>query len=145
MKNTLVVAIMALVIGAMIGWFVNGWRLEAAFGRAQNAALKEYERISAEQRETWEAQAKRDQASRIALSAQLRQSRATADDLRDQIADADLTAPAPSIVNLSECPTHEEVQTLLDQHNPFNSNFVSLWNASTRGTSAGTDRTIETD
>lgn len=145
MKNTLVVAVMALVIGGMLGWFVNGWRLEAAFGRAQNAALEEYERISKEQRTKWEAQAKLDEASRIALSAKLRESRATADDLRNQITDADLTAPAPSLVNLSECPTNEEVQTLLDQHNPFNRRFVSLFNASTRGTNAGTDRTIETD
>jgi hypothetical protein len=139
MKNTLVVAVMALVIGAMIGWFVNGWRLEAAFGRAQNAALEEYERISREQRETWEAQAKKDEAARIALSASLRESRATADDLRNRIAEADLNAPAPSIASLSECPTKQEVQTLLDQHKPFNDNLVRLWNASTRGSSAGSN------
>jgi len=145
MKNTLVVSIMCLIIGGMFGWFVNGWRLEAAFGRAQNAALEEYERISKEQRAKWEAQATRDQAARVALSAKLRESRATADTLRNQIASADLVAPAPSIASLSECPTHEEVKTVLDSYNPFNDDFVRLWNASASGINPGPDSTIETD
>lgn len=145
MKNTLVVAVMCLVIGGMVGWFVNGWRLEAAFGRAQNAALQEYERISKEQRTEWEAQAKRDQDARIALSAKLRQARATADDLRDQVNTANLTAPAPEIAALPECPTHEQVQTVLDNHNPFSRDFVGLWNSASRGVSPGPHRAVETD
>lgn len=145
LKNSLIVGLVASVIGGGAGWFVNGWRLEAKFGRAQVAAIEEYEAINKQRREVWEAQTKRDQASRIVLADKLRDSRATADDLRDQIAAADLVAPAPSANTLSECPTHEEVQTVLDNHNFFTADFVSLWNSSSRGTSARPHSTIETD
>lgn len=145
MKNTLAAAIMCLVIGGMLGWFVNGWRLSAKFGRAQVAAIEQLEAINAERRAEWERQAESDRLLKLRLAKKLRDSRLVADDLRTQIDSIDLSTPAPELETLSECPSREEIKIVIDNHNPFNRDFVRLWNASARGTSPGADSAAETN
>ncbi len=123
------------------GWKLNGMRLEAKFAQAQIAAVEEYERIRNEQRVIWEAQAQADMEAQLELTAELMQSQRITKELQEQVAGAELVARAPVTIieKLSECPTHEEVETIVVNHNPFTRSFVQLWNRSARGTNAGTD------
>lgn len=144
----------AMVIGGaavaavafLSGWQINGWRLESNYAEKQIAAVEEWDRLNKEAQAKWKAQAEQDMEARLVLAKELQESQAVTLRLQDELDRAELVSVAPVIIEkLSECPTREEIETVVVNHNPFTADFVRLWNSSSRGADPGPDPPIATD
>ena len=135
MKNTIVVAVMSAVIGGLVGWYVNGWRLESKFATAQISAIEQYEELQREANERYVALEQESLRQREALMTQVTTSRALAKRLDNELKTLELNKRELNIEEVvlddsEECPGKVVVA------NPIGDQFVRMWNSSARGTDA---------
>jgi hypothetical protein len=138
-KTGLIIGGIGAAVGFGGGWFTNGWRWEAKFADAQLAAVQTYETMQKELNAKFAEQVERDTTARMALSRNLRESRAHAQSVLEELETLRLSPNSPQIETIlveQEC-RDDQTRPAVVIANPFNDDFVRLWNSSASGIIAG--------